>query len=207
MILHGLEGDAVLFDCDGVLVDSEPLSFLAWSKTLAGHGLDLGEQAFAELIGSTEQLVAETYGPAVGVDPVTLELEARSAFEEVAGEVCGFADAIALVERLQQERVPVGVATNGLRWRLDALLTAVGLGRLRSVSVASDEVPMAKPSPDLYRAAASIIGIEPSRCVVVEDSPTGIVAAAAAGCRVLAVDRGAFDRSRLAVADVVVAEL
>src|SRR5690606_38407892 len=77
MILHGLEGGAVLFDCDGVLVDSEPVSFQAWSITLANHGYVLDEPAFAESVGGTETMVAERYAPVLGVDPVALEAEAQ----------------------------------------------------------------------------------------------------------------------------------
>lgn len=205
MILHGLEGGAVLFDCDGVLVDSEPVSFQAWSKTLANHGYVLDEPAFAESVGGTETMVAERYAPVLGVDPVALEAEAQRAFEHLAPAVAGFGDTRDLLGRLESESVPVAVATNGLRWRLDVLLGAIGLGHLLEVSVTSDEVRRPKPAPDLYLAAAALARTAPSECIVLEDSPLGIAAAKAAGCRVIALDRGMFDRSRLRSADVVVA--
>lgn len=204
MILHGLDAQAVLFDCDGVLVDSEPVSFLAWSRTLATHGYTLDEAHFAESVGGTETMVAQRFAPEIGVDADALELEAREAFRQLAPMAQGFADTFELVGRLQAESVPVAVATNGLRWRLDALLEAVGLDRLRSVSVTSDEVARPKPAADLYLAAAALTNTDPGHCVVLEDSPTGIAAAKAAGCLVVAVDRGMFERSRLGAADVVV---
>ncbi len=203
MNLHGLVGDAVLFDCDGVLVDSEPVSYIAWSGTLAVHGFDLTVEAFSESVGGTETMVAEQFSPAVGVDPVTLELEAQRAFEAIAGQAVGFADTIALVGRLEAEGVPIAVATNGLRWRLDVLLEAVGLARLLPNSVTADEVGRPKPAPDLYLAAASMVRTHPSRCIVLEDSPTGIAAATAAGCQVIALDRGMFPHPRLAAATLI----
>lgn len=204
MNIHGLGCDAVLFDCDGVLVDSEPVSFTAWSEALAAYGYVLREEVFTESIGGTEAMVARRFAPDVDVDPVVLELEAQHAFERIAGQAAAFDDTLALIDRLEDVGVPMGVATNGLRWRLDALLGAVGLGRLLPSSVTADEVENPKPAPDLYLRAASIAGARPERCVVIEDSPTGVAAAKAAGCLVVAVDRGVFDRSRLAGADVIV---
>lgn len=204
MILHGLEAQAVLFDCDGILVDSEPVSFLAWSRTLAAHGYTLDEAHFAESVGGTETMVAHRFAPEIGVDADVLEMEAREAFRELAPMAQGFADTFELVGRLEADGVPVAVATNGLRWRLDVLLGAVGLGRLLPVSVTADEVARPKPDPDLYVAAAGLADTDPRQCVVLEDTPTGVAAAKAAGCLVIAVDRGMFDRSRLAAADVVV---
>ena len=203
MNLHGLVGDAVLFDCDGVLVDSEPLSYVAWSETLAGYGFDLTVETFSESVGGTETMVAEQFSPAVGVDPVTLELQAQRAFEVIAAQAVGFSDTIALVGRLEAEGVPVAVATNGLRWRLDVLLDAVGLARLLPNSVTADEVACPKPAPDLYLAAARKIRTDPARCIVIEDSPTGIAAATAAGCQVIALDRGMFSQPRLSAATLI----
>lgn len=207
MNVHGLECDAVLFDCDGVIVDSEPVSFRAWSEALAVYGYVLDTDVFAESIGGTEAMVANRFAPDVGVDPVRLELEAQHAFERIAGEAAAFADTQALIERIERAGVPIGVATNGLRWRLDALLGSVGLGRLLPFSVTADEVENPKPAPDLYRRAASLAGTDAERCVVIEDSPTGLAAARAAGCLVVAIDRGVFDRSMLAGAHVVVHEV
>lgn len=203
MNLHGLVGDAVLFDCDGVLVDSEPVSYVAWSETLAGHGFALTVEAFSESVGGTESMVAEQFSSAVGVDPVTLELEAQRAFEAVAGQAGGFSDTIALVGRLEADGVPIAVATNGLRWRLDMLLEAVGLARLLPNSVTADEVARPKPAADLYLAAARITRADPARCIVIEDSPTGIAAATAAGCQVIALDRGMFPPTSLAAATLI----
>jgi HAD superfamily hydrolase (TIGR01509 family) len=204
MNLHGLEGDAVLFDCDGVLVDSEPLSWMAWSTTMAAHGAVLDEGRYRALIGGTEAMVAARFGPEVGADPESLEREARRAFDGMVGEAKAYEDALDLVDRLEAANVPIAVATNGLRWRLDSLLTAVGLDRLLPNSVTADEVAHPKPAPDLYEKAARVVGVPPDRCLVIEDSPTGVAAAGAAGCKVIAVDRGMFERSQLIGAEVIV---
>jgi HAD superfamily hydrolase (TIGR01509 family) len=149
-------------------------------------------------------MVAERFGPELGVDPMSLEQEARRAFEGIAHEAKGFEDALDLVDRLEAANVPIAVATNGLRWRLDSLLTAVGLERLLSRSVTAEEVARPKPAPDLYETASRLVGVAPPRCLVIEDSPIGVAAARAAGCRVIAVDRGMFERAHLAGAEVIV---
>lgn len=207
MRLHGLEAGAVLFDCDGVLVDSEPISYRAWKRALAAHGFDLSEAAFHDSVGGTEAMVALRFAPEIGADPVQLELDARNAFTDIASEARGFEDSRRLIAELESAGIPMAVATNGLRWRLDVLLKAVGLERLLAHSVTADEVSRPKPSPDLYLAAAGLTGAVPERCVVFEDSPTGITAARAAGCRVVAVDRGMFPVERLADADVIIARV
>lgn len=204
MNLHGLEADAVLFDCDGVLVDSEPISYRAWRLALDAHGFDLSETTFHDSVGGTEAMVAARFAPEIGADPVELEFDARRRFIEIASEARGFDDSRQLIARLEGAGTPMAVATNGLRWRLDVLLGAVGLDRLLAHSVTADEVTAPKPSPDLYLAAAELTGVDPGRCVVFEDSPTGITAARAAGCLVVAVDRGMFPEQRLRGADVIV---
>lgn len=207
MILHDLEADAVLFDCDGVLVDSEPISYRAWRSALMAHGFDLSEPTFHDSVGGTEAMVAARFAPEIGADPVQLELEARKAFTEIAPEARGFDDSRRLIARLESDGIPMAVATNGLRWRLDVLLRAVGLEQLLPYSVTADEVSEPKPSADLYLAAAGLARVDPQRCVVFEDSPTGIAAARAAGCRVIAVDRGMFPAKRLRGADVIVSRV
>jgi beta-phosphoglucomutase-like phosphatase (HAD superfamily) len=162
MILYGLEAAAVLFDCDGVLVDSEPVSFLAWSRTLAAHGHTLDEAQFAESVGGTEAMVAIGSRRRSGVDAEALEAEAREAFERMP-RAAGFPDTLELVAAAGGRGVPIAVATNGLRWRLDALLAAVGLERMLPVSVTADEVRRPKPAPDLYLAAAALVGHDPGR--------------------------------------------
>ena len=204
MIVHGIEADAVLFDCDGVLVDSEPASYEAWRRTLGRHGVDLTPAMFAESVGTTDLDVGMQYADAAGVDGVRLELEARDLFRRAATGVRAFADTVELLDRCREAGTAVAVATNGARWRLDVLLDAIGEPALIPLSVTSDEVERPKPAPDLYLRAAELAETAPERCVVVEDSPTGIAAAVAAGCRVVAIDRGMFSRDRLVGADRIV---
>lgn len=195
--------DGVVFDCDGVLADSEPASQAAWVSTLAsvGHAAPLGE--IARFVGSTEKALAEHFAPSVGMRPDDLERLAEDHFREYLARVGieSFPDTVAAIAGLE---IPVAVGSNSFRWRLDAVLGAVGLDWLIAHSVAGDEVARAKPAPDVYLAACARIGSLPQRVLAVEDSPTGIASAKAAGCSVVAISRGMFDPAMLVEADLVV---
>ena len=196
--------EGVVFDCDGVLADSEGVSFEAWRRALAVHGHDLTAEEFAPSIGTTDRDVAEAWAPRLGTDAGRLERRAREAFLDLAGDVELFDDALALRDRID---VPTAVGTNSARWRLDAILRATGVGARFPVTVTASDVERPKPAPDIYVAAFRALGVEPGAGMVIEDSPSGIAAAKAAGATVVAVDRGHLPRASLGSADLVVGAL
>jgi HAD superfamily hydrolase (TIGR01509 family) len=197
---------AVIFDCDGVLVDSEPASARAWREALIRFGYQLSNREFSRFIGTTDRELARALGARIARPAslllATAEEEMRKA---LAGGLQAFPDALRLLERLDD--LGVAVASNSDRWRLDCVLAAAGLGARFSVAVAADEVEAPKPAPDVYLEAARRLGIDPGSGLVIEDSPTGIAAALKAGMRVVAVDRGHFPRRALAGAEQVVESL
>ena len=199
--------EGVVFDCDGVLVDSEPLSLKAWRRALAAHGYQLVDDDFHRFVGSTDRHVAEHFAPLLGVEVEALAsgnvASVRATLDEDGLDP--FPDTMALLERL--DGMPVAVGSNSTRWRLEALLEASGLRPRFDVSVAGDEVPAPKPAPDVYRLAIERLGLRPAATLVIEDSPPGIASARAAGATVVAVQRGMFERSALAAADAVVTAL
>lgn len=197
----GFEGvDAVLFDCDGVLVDSEPVSEQAWRTALAGYGIDIGD--FAGWVGTTDESIAAHYSAAAGVSPDELAGRASRLLLEAleARPLVLFGDAARALERVRTAPLVKAVVSNSQSWRLEAILTSAGLGDDFDVRVASDDVTDPKPAPDVYLLAARRLGVDPSRCLVIEDSPTGVASALSAGMRVVAVDRGVFEERALAAA-------
>jgi len=198
---------AVLFDCDGVLLDSEPLSEAAWRATLEGLGVELED--FSEWIGRTDLALATHYGAELEMSPSRLNRMAADQFLELvaADGVPRFPDGLAALDRGTRSGLPTGVVSNSERWRLDALLQAAGIQDRFDVELTSDDVPHPKPAPDIYLRAADLLGVAADRCVVLEDSPTGITAARAAGMRVVAVDRGVFEPAALSHATLVVTDL
>jgi HAD superfamily hydrolase (TIGR01509 family) len=198
---------AILFDLDGVLVDSEPASEEAWSSALARFGYDLGSAGHQGFMGKTDRQLAEHYAAIIGVEVSELEAMNQACLLDRLheGGVYMFDDVPPLLGSL--DGVPVAVASNSHRWRLQAILEGAGLADRFSVMVSSDDVDLPKPAPDVYLRAAQQLGVAPNESVVVEDTPTGIEAGRAAGMRVVAIDRGAYTLDLLGEADLVIGRL
>lgn len=186
MRVFGFDVEGVVFDCDGVLVDSEPLSERAWSRSLARLGLEVPESEISGFVGMTERMLAEHYAPLTGRTVEEVEEVARHELLRLLGDegVPRFGDADRLRGSLS---IPFAVASNSFRWRLDAVLGAAGV--TVEDSFAGDEVEAPKPAPDIYLAAAERLGCHPGSVLVIEDSVIGIRAAKTAGCVVVAVAR------------------
>ena len=200
---------AIVFDCDGVLVDSEPASVAAWQAVLADLGLQVEEGEIEGWIGRTDREIAEHYARIAGLESERLlDLATGCLFDSMARDgLPAYDDAVLLLDDVLRRALPVAVATNSNRQRLDAVLAAARLEHLIPLSVASDEVAAPKPAPDVYLAAIGRLGEHAAATVVVEDTPTGVTAALAAGCRVVAVYRGHVARSQLTDAHLVVDQL
>lgn len=197
----------MIFDCDGVLADSEPSSVSAWTLAIARFGLKVSAHEVESFIGQTEHDLALHYAPRAGTSVAAMEDAARQEFLGLVGGLTAFADGARLVEAVELAGLSFGVGSNSPRWRLDAVLGGIGLEPRVAVSVAGDEVPNPKPAPDVYREVARRLGVDPEVCVVIEDTPTGLRAARAAGCATIAVHRGAVHREQLAAADRIVDSL
>jgi HAD superfamily hydrolase (TIGR01509 family) len=195
----------VIFDCDGVLVDSESASAAAWRAALARFGYHIDAVTFAGFVGTTDRALAVAFAAQVGAGVEEVLNAAEEEMRLIAGQgLNAFPDAVALVKRLA---VPIGVASNSDRWRLEVVLSAAGVRSLFDVTVAGDEVTEPKPAPDVYLRVAALLRIDPDDCVVIEDSPTGVVAARAAGMGVVVVRRGHFADEALMAADRIVDSL
>jgi HAD superfamily hydrolase (TIGR01509 family) len=197
----------VIFDCDGTLVDSEPLSGEAWERTLERYGYTITEADVAEVVGRSYTFTHAYLAERVALpDADALWPELRSVlFGLLDTRLTPFADAVKAVADLRVRGVPLAVASSSMRERLDRTLARGGFAF--DVSVAGDEVANGKPAPDMFLLAAARLGVQPRCCVVVEDSPPGIQAGLAAGMKVLAVCRAGASESTLAGADRIVHKL
>jgi beta-phosphoglucomutase-like phosphatase (HAD superfamily) len=195
-------GRAVVFDCDGVLVDSEPHSAVAWATALGRHGHHISVADVAACTGlgyaaTFARLTARHPGPPLP-SPEALEPEVLAALAESFDQgLLVFPDAAACVTALAGDGVPLAVASTSRRRRLDLTLARSGLGRYFQVTVAGDEVPRSKPEPDVYLEAAARLGVRPAECLAVEDTGLGATAAFAAGMRVIGVARTLAEVGRL----------
>jgi HAD superfamily hydrolase (TIGR01509 family) len=202
---------AVIFDLDGVLLDSEA----AWDKARRGLVRERGgtwtETATRDMMGMSSPEWSRYLAERLGVD-----LEPAAISEQVVErlrstyrrELPLLPGAVEAVERVAA-RWPLGLASSSNREVIDLVLERSGLGKHFKVAVSSEEVARGKPAPDVYLDAARRLDAEPTACVAIEDSENGIRSAHAAGMRVIAVPNPQFPPARdaLALADPVIASL
>ncbi len=182
---------AVIFDCDGTLVDSEQLADEAWRAALARHGATLSPEDEAWSKGRTDRALYDRLAARGGLPPFAgFEEDVRAETEpRYRDRLQAFPDAVDAAAALALQGLPLAVASSSPRWKLDLALELTGVGRYFDVTVAGDEVAAGKPAPDLYLAAAAALGVAPAGCLAVEDAVAGADAAVAAGMRVVVVER------------------
>lgn len=182
--------EAVVFDCDGTLVDSMPAHFEAWCDALSLHGAKgvLKEDVFYAMGGRpTKDIVVELndeYG--LKLDPVSVALSKREAFLRKLNSVT-LIDEVADFARSLRGRIPMAIATGGTRYVIEKTLQAVGISDWFDEVVTADEVRIGKPAPDIFLMAAKLLGVSPTKCLALDDAPAGIMAAQCAGMMVVSV--------------------
>jgi HAD superfamily hydrolase (TIGR01509 family) len=201
---------AAIFDCDGTLVDSEPLARAAWERSLAPHGYEIDDAEYAGLIGrpyaGTHAFFAERI-PDLAPADVFWDGYSAQLFELIDTELVPFDDALETVHDLAARGVAVAVASSSPRARLDRTLARAGLADAFAVSVAGDEIEHGKPAPDMFLVAAERLGVPPDRCAAIEDSGPGVAAGLAAGMTTVGIVRDGADREALRDAHVVLERL
>ncbi|MGY5125282.1 HAD family hydrolase [Streptomyces nigrescens] len=181
--------EAVVFDCDGTLVNTEVCWTVAETAIFAAHGHAFGPEQKALVIGRTVEAAGEAMADYFGRPGAGAELAAEL-LERVRKELAHGAAALpgaAELVRACRAAVPIAVASNSPRELLDTALGSAGLAGYLTHSFAADEVPSPKPAPDLYLTACEALGVAPKRSVAFEDSATGISSARAAGLYVAVV--------------------
>ena len=200
---------AIIFDCDGVLVDSEGLAWQAWRDVLGLYGYQPSDGEIGRLLGRSADEVHDYFASRVKISDevamkVALDTTMMKLFEE---HLERFEDAVSLAIEGRTRGLGIAVASSSDHRRVVRSLDIVGIRDLFDVIVAGDDVRNGKPSPDVYLEAARQLDIAPSGCLAVEDSLVGVSAALAAGMFVVAVLRPNTDRGNLASASLVVERL
>jgi len=199
--------DAVVFDLDGVILQTEEVWDEVRGRYVVEQGGRYDEEAQRAMMGMSapewSRYLADDLGVPgtpehISADVVRL-MEAR--YREELPLIPGAREA---VERLAA-RWPLGLASSSNRPLIDAALDLSGLDRFFRVTVSSEEVPRGKPAPDVYLEAARQLGVAPNGCAAVEDSHSGIRSAKSAGMRVIAIPNPSFppDPEALELADLV----
>lgn len=183
----------VILDMDGTIVDSEPLHARSWEVVLRGYGQELEEEWFVPWVGIPDELLAVhlVENRPLPMSDTELLAEKRAKYRElVSANILVFDGVVEGLAGLRERHIAYAVASNSVRQDVHHTLKCANLYHLFSTVVTFNDVKEGKPAPDIFLLAAERMGIAPSACVVIEDSPAGLEAARAAGCCVIAVTTG-----------------
>jgi HAD superfamily hydrolase (TIGR01509 family) len=199
--------EAVVFDLDGVIVDSEHVWDEVRQRLAEERGGRWHDQASRDMMGMSSPEWSRYMHDVIGLaePPEEINAEVVRRLEAVYREELPLLDgAVEAVEALAA-RWPLGLASSSNRELIDLVLRVSSLERWFAATVSSEEVPRGKPAPDVYLEAARRLGVPPERCAAVEDSENGIRSAKAAGMRVVAIPNPQYPPAEdaLAAADVV----
>jgi HAD superfamily hydrolase (TIGR01509 family) len=179
--------EAVLFDMDGLMLDTEGPVIPFWYEVMAKHGYDLDEETVNKTIGvpavTTEKMLKEKYGSDFPYDTINDELEKRVQDDIEKNGIPHRPGLLTLLDHLEKLGIPKAVATSTMREKALWKLKHAGIADRFSVIVCVDDVKRGKPAPDLFLAAAEKLGKKPENCIGFEDSSAGLEALAAAGVK------------------------
>lgn len=201
---------AVIFDMDGVLLDSEPLHLRATQATLGERGASYTERDNRAFFGATDAELFRTLSILFDLPGPAATLVAAKRDRLVAlirAEARGLPGIPTVPRQLRAAGLPLALASSSPRPVIDAVLETLGLEGLFEAVVSGDDVARGKPAPDAFLLAARRLGVQPERCLVVEDSRNGILAAKAAGMTVAAVPCPATSHEDFSPADWVLPSL
>jgi len=176
--------DAYIFDCDGTLADTMPIHYRAWCDALGEHAAQSPEAMFYELGGVPTarivEILNERHGFALPVEETIARKE--EIFLQLSPAIAAIEPVVALAKQVHG-RKPMAVASGGHRRIVMKTLNALGIAHLFAVVLGSEDYKQGKPAPDPFLEAARRLAVAPEKCLVFEDSATGIAAADAAGMK------------------------
>jgi HAD superfamily hydrolase (TIGR01509 family) len=185
------EYTALIFDCDGTLVDTMPAHYVAWCRALEPHGIALGHEQFLALAGkstvATVELLAREQN--VTCDAATIA-RAKDDLYRNGEHNAPAIEIVAAIARRERGRRKLAVASGNTTDIVHATLRGAGIHELFEVVIGADQVTRGKPAPDTFLLAAERLGAKPASCVVYEDADLGLQAARAAG--MVAIDIRSF---------------
>ena len=214
------ELQAVIFDCDGILVDTEPLHYRAFQKVLVPLGLGHDFAGYLEHFVGFDDRDAFIHAFKEGGLQLSasalkglMAAKASALRELIQQGVPGFPGVVELIKELSDKGIPMAVASGALRHEVDAFIASMGLNGAFCAIVAADEVKKSKPDPETYLLAIERLKrlhgsppLDPVNCIAIEDTPAGICSARSAGLRVIAVTNS-FPENELTEADRIVGSL
>lgn len=200
---------AVIFDMDGVIIDSEPIESLAWEKVIieykrkpifnkAGLIHEVGAESFEDIVTSHNLM---------GEDLELIRTKKRAIFEELIINFSPMKGIVKLLNSLKKQKIKLAVASTRNERHVKMIIGHLGLDTLFNVTVGFSENIRRKPFPDVFLKAASELKVMPSECVAIEDSGAGVMAGKSAGMKVIAVPNQYTKHQDFSKADRIVSSL
>jgi beta-phosphoglucomutase len=188
--IHIANGLALLFDLDGVIVDSNPMHELSWREYGRRLGLGMDDPLRESMYGKrNDEIVRDLLGNRLSEQEVFAHGAAKEAlYREMMGPHLLEHLVPGVTEFLERHReMPIGLASNAERPNIDFVLDGAGLRRYFRAVIDGNQVKRAKPDPEVFLRAAASLGADPRNCIVFEDSFAGVAAARAAGAKIVGV--------------------
>jgi beta-phosphoglucomutase len=202
---------AVIFDMDGVLIDSYRAHFESWRAVAAEHERVYTEEQFAAGFGRTSrEVIAEQWQGEPLSDERIAEIDRRKEWlfrEIISADFPAMAGAVELMQSLVSAGFRLAVGSSGPAENVQLAIERLGVGRLLSATVTGNDVKRGKPNPQVFLTAAARMQVPPARCVVVEDAPVGVEAAHRGGMRAVAIASTGRTVEQLRAAELVVKSL
>jgi len=208
--------DALIFDYDGVVVDSEPVHMEGFARVVKPMGIEFTKKEYCEnYLGFDDYVgfaaILRNHGHQFDRELINKMVAEKTSIlkEALAGAIDSIPGVVDIIRQVGGLKIPMGICSGALRDEIEVSLEYLGLREFFPVTIAAEDVREGKPHPEGYISAAKKLGeifgreIRPERCVVCEDSPTGISAAKAAGMKVLGLST-TYDPKDLTHADCVV---
>jgi beta-phosphoglucomutase family hydrolase len=173
---------AYLFDCDGTIVDSMPLHYLAWKRIFEEHGCEFSEQTHYQLGGMpTAEIVAKLNAEqGLSMNPAEVTLQKEEYYYEIIHQLRAVPEVIEQIEA-SYGKIPFAVVSGGTRDSVTRSLSTLGILDKFETLVCAEDYVKSKPDPEPYLTAAKRLGVAAEECLVFEDTAIGIQAATAAG--------------------------
>ncbi|MCJ7667901.1 MAG: HAD family phosphatase [Anaerolineae bacterium] len=203
------EAKGVIWDLDGVIVDTATFHFEAWRKSLEEMGLPFSQEEFALIFGRRNRdIIAEVVGETLSTEEMErISARKESLFREaLRGNIRALPGVLFWLEELQRRGYRQALATSAPQENMEMMVGSLGIEGFFDKIVLADKVSAGKPDPEIFLFAAKALELSPARCVVIEDAVAGVKAAKRAGMRCIALATS-HPRTALAEADMVVDSL
>ncbi|MCK5577312.1 MAG: tRNA (adenosine(37)-N6)-threonylcarbamoyltransferase complex dimerization subunit type 1 TsaB [Dehalococcoidales bacterium] len=204
-----LKDKAVIWDMDGIIIDSAHYHLEAWQQVFSGRGIDFSEKDFQRTFGQrNDAIISGILGAGASVEEIeAISSEKEAGFRrKIAETPKPLPGVIALMASLARENVRMAIASSAPRENIELISNRMDIARCVRVVISEEDVIKGKPDPQGFLLAASRLGVKPKNCLVIEDAVTGVAAAKRAGMCCLAVTNS-HTRDSLGEADLVVDSL